>query len=142
MIVCDTSGLYAAYNARQPEHDAVLAALERRRGPLVVSSYVLTELDYLLRTRVSIEAELGLLRDVDAGAYEVSSLSATEIGSAITLIERYADRNLGLADAANVVLAARFRTNALLTLDERDYRVVRPLWGERFELVPADENLR
>ena len=139
MIVCDTSGLYAAYNARQAEHSNVMAALERRRGPLVVSPYVLTELDYLLRTRVSIEAELGLLRDVEAGAYEVSSLTSVEIGSAIALIERYSDRNLGLADTANVVLAARFRTTVLLSLDERDYRVVRPLWGERFELVPGDE---
>ncbi|HVS66285.1 MAG TPA: PIN domain-containing protein [Thermoanaerobaculia bacterium] len=142
MIVCDTSGLYAAYNARQPEHKKVLAALERRRGPLVMSSYVLTELDYLLRTKVSIEAEVGLLRDVEAGAYEVSSLSTAEIGTAVALIERYSDRNLGLADAANVVLAARFRTNALLTLDERDYRVVKPVWGESFELVPVDDDHR
>ena len=88
MIVCDTSALYAAYNARQPEHKKVLAALERRRGPLVMSSYVLTELDYLLRTKVSLEAEVGLLPDVEAGAYEVSSLSTAEIGTAAALIER------------------------------------------------------
>ena len=137
MIICDTSGLYAAYNADQAGHRETVAATEEA-GPLVVSSYVLTELDYLLRTRVGIAAEIGLLRDVEAGAYDVTDLSGAELGQAIGLIERYADRNLGLADAANVVLAARHRTTRLLTLDLRDYRIVRPLWGEAFTLLPAD----
>lgn len=138
MIICDTSGLYAAYNARQPDHRETVAAVDGDPGPLVVSPYVLTELDYLLRTRVGVAAEVGLLRDVEAGAYEVTGLSDTEMGQAISLIEQYADRNLGIADAANVVLAARHRTTQLLTLDARDYRLVRPLWGDAFTLLPAD----
>jgi hypothetical protein len=138
LIICDTSGLYAAYNARQPGHRATVAAVDGDPGPLVVSPYVLTELDYLLRTRVGAAAEIGLLRDVEAGAYHVTGLSDVEMGQAISLIEQYADRNLGIADAANVVLAARHRTTHLLTLDARDYRVVRPLWGDAFTLLPAD----
>jgi predicted nucleic acid-binding protein len=138
VIVCDTSGLYAAYNANQPGHQAVLAAVDADPGPLVVSSYVLTELDYLLRTKVSVEAELALLRDVETGAYEVATLSSSEVGQAIALIERYANRNLGIADAGNVVLAARYRTTQLLTLAERDFRIVRPLWGKTFAVLPAD----
>lgn len=82
--------------------------MDKVPGPLVVSQYVLTELDYLLRTKVSVEAEVGMLGDLQAGAYETAELAATEIASAISLIERYASRNLGIADAANVVLAARF----------------------------------
>jgi predicted nucleic acid-binding protein len=54
------------------------------------------------------------------------------------MIEKYANRNLGIADAANVVLAARFRTTKMLTLDERDYRIVRPLWGDALAILPAD----
>lgn len=138
MIICDTSGLYAAYNADQPDHAAVVRVLDATRGPLIVSPYVLTELDYLLRTKISVDAELTLLRDIGAGAYDVAALSEQEIVTATALIEEYADRNLGLADAANVVLAARCHTTNLLTLDHRDYRIVRPLWGEAFSLVPAD----
>jgi hypothetical protein len=138
LIICDTSGLYAAYNARQPDHRETVAVVDGDPGPLVVSPYVLTELDYLLRTKVGVAAEVGLLRDVEAGAYEVTGLSDLEMGQAISLIEQYADRNLGIADAANVVLAARHRTTQLLTLDPRDYRVVRPLWGDAFTLLPAD----
>lgn len=138
MIICDTSGLYAAYNADQPDHRETLAAVAEPAGPLVVSPYVLTELDYLLRTRVGVDAEVGMLRDVQAGAFDVADLSLAELEQAISLIERYADRNLGIADAANVVLAARYRTTRLLTLHARDYRIVRPLWGDAFTLLPAD----
>jgi predicted nucleic acid-binding protein len=138
LIICDTSGLYAAYNSGQPGHRETVAAVNGSSGLLVVSHYVVTELDYLLRTKVGVNAEIGMLRDVEAGAYDVTALSETELGKAISLIEQYADRNLGIADAANVVLAARHRTTNLLTLDERDYRIVRPLWGNAFTLLPAD----
>lgn len=138
MIVCDTSGLYAAYNAAQPGHGKTVAVVDAAAGPLVVSHYVVTELDYLLRTRVGVHAEAGMLRDVAAGAYEVATLTDPELGQVISLIEQYADRNLGIADAANIVLAARYRTTHLLTMDERDYRIVRPLWGEAFTVLPAD----
>jgi predicted nucleic acid-binding protein len=138
LIICDTSGLYAAYNSRQPGHRETVAAVNGSAGPLVVSPYVLTELDYLLRTKVGVDAEIGMLRDVEAGAYDVTALSEPELGRAIALIEQYEDRNLGIADAANVILAARYRTTNLLTLDERDYRIVRPLWGDAFTVLPAD----
>jgi uncharacterized protein len=138
LIICDTSGLYAAYNSRQPGHRETMAAVNGSAGPLVVSQYVVIELDYLLRTKVGVDAEIGMLRDVEAGAYDVTALSEPELGRAIALIEQYADRNLGIADAANVILAARYRTTNLLTLDERDYRIVRPLWGNAFTVLPAD----
>lgn len=105
---------------------------------LVVSPYVLTELDYLLRTRIGVDAELVMMRDVEAGVYDVADLTPGEYEQVIALIDRYRDHNLGLADAANVVLAARYRTTRILTLDERDFRIIRPLWGDAFTVLPAD----
>jgi uncharacterized protein len=51
---------------------------------------------------------------------------------------RYRDLELGLADASIVVLAERFGTRRLLTLDERAFRSVTPLRGGQFTLLPAD----
>lgn len=52
---------------------------------------------------------------------------------------RYASLQLDLADAVNVVLAARFQTNVVLTLDHRDLRAVRPLTHHAaFRLLPDD----
>ena len=46
--------------------------------------------------------------------------------------------SIGIADASIVVLAARFETTRLLTLDERRFRAIRPLHAEAFALLPAD----
>jgi uncharacterized protein len=51
---------------------------------------------------------------------------------------RYRDLELGLADASIVVLAERFGTRRLLTLEERAFRSVTPLQGGQFTLLPAD----
>jgi predicted nucleic acid-binding protein len=44
----------------------------------------------------------------------------------------------GLADASIVVLADRYATLDLLTLDERHFRAVRGLGNRPFRLLPAD----
>jgi predicted nucleic acid-binding protein len=47
---------------------------------------------------------------------------------------------LGLADASVVVIAGASRTTRILTLDERHFRAVRPLWGKAVTLLPADQS--
>jgi uncharacterized protein len=43
------------------------------------------------------------------------------------------------ADAVSVALAARYRTDAILTLDRRDFRAMHPLTPhESFRLLPDD----
>jgi hypothetical protein len=57
----------------------------------------------------------------------------------VTIAERYADNQLGLADASLVALANRPETIEIATLDERHFRAVRPLGDDgAFRLVPAD----
>ena len=138
MIVVDTSGLLALIDPVQNDHARVAAAVERERGPFLLSTFVLAELDYLLSTRVSIDAELTFLRRVGAGDYAVESFDDDEITAAAALIERYRGQGIGLADASIVLLAARAETNRILTLDERHFRVVRPVRGGSFTILPAD----
>ena len=56
-----------------------------------------------------------------------------------TLVGRYGELRIGLADASVAVIAAAAKTTRLLTLDERHFRPMRPLWGEAFTLLPADQ---
>ena len=50
---------------------------------------------------------------------------------------RYRDQQIGLADASLIVLAHRYRTRKLLTLDHRRLDVVRPIGGGTFKLLPS-----
>jgi predicted nucleic acid-binding protein len=51
-------------------------------------------------------------------------------------MERYQDQAIGVADASIVVLADRYATRRLLTLDRRHFEVVRTADGAAFELIP------
>lgn len=55
-----------------------------------------------------------------------------------TVDRRNDDLDAGLAGLSIVVMARRFDTGGLLTLDERDLQVLEPLQGGAFTLLPAD----
>ena len=138
MIILDTSGLLAAIDASQRQHEAVRHALERASPPWILSPFVLAELDYLLATRVGQTAERALLAEVGRGVYRLEAFEADDIAAAERLIGRHADLQIGLADASIVVLANRHGVRDLLTLDERRFRVLRGYGGRPFRLLPAD----
>jgi predicted nucleic acid-binding protein len=138
VIVLDTSGLLAALDAAQTYHQAARRVLEADPGPFLLSPFVLAELDYLLVTRVGVPAETALLHEVAEGAYQLVAFHDDDLTEAVVLIERYSDLRLGLADTSVAVIAAKARTTRILTLDERHFRSVRPLWGKAFDLLPAD----
>ena len=138
MIILDTSGLLAAIDASQTSHHATESALRSAQAPRVLSPFVLAELDYLLTTRVSSTAAKQLLGEVARGVYQLEAFGADDVADALDVLDRYPDLELGLADASLVVLAERFGTRDVLTLDERHFRALRDGRGRSFRLLPAD----
>lgn len=136
MIIADTSGLLALFNLREPAHDAVRRVVEDEVDPLVVSPYVVEEVDYLLATKVNIDAEVEALRQLASGAYSLADIDAVGLEVIAGIVERYRDQEIGVADGSIVLLADRYRTRSILTLDHRHFNVVRPLGGGRFRLLP------
>lgn len=141
-IIVDTSAVLTAFDEDQKEHQAVAAVLRSAVGePLVVSPMVLAEADYMLYTRLGTAAARAFGRDVAAEAYELASWDAEDQAAALEVTSGYHDDYVGIADAANVVLADRYRTTRLLTHDQRHFRLLRPLWGAKsFTLLPFDHS--
>ncbi|HXI12199.1 MAG TPA: PIN domain-containing protein [Thermoanaerobaculia bacterium] len=138
MILLDTSGVLAALFPDQRRHAECADALLRSVPPRVLSPFVLAELDYLILKFGGVDTELLFLDEVSRGAYEVSPFTAADINEAREVVERYRDLKLGLADASIVVLARRFDSRDLLTLDERHFRAVRPQPRRSFRILPTD----
>jgi predicted nucleic acid-binding protein len=136
VTIADTSGLLALFNRTEPEHEAVRRLVSTMDEPLVVSPYVVAELDYLVATRVGVEAERAALEELAAGAYDLAPFGVDDLARARDVITRYRDQSVGVADASIVVLAERHRSREILTLDHRHFDVLRPLSGGRFKLVP------
>jgi predicted nucleic acid-binding protein len=136
VLICDTSGLVAFFDASDKHHPRVSNVIARERGPFIVSPFVLAELDYLMATRRDLAAELAVLTELSGGAWELPAFTAEDLRSARDIVERYGDLDVGLADASQVVLAARYRTQRILTLDRRHFGVVRTAKGKPFTLLP------
>jgi predicted nucleic acid-binding protein len=138
LILLDTSGLLAAIDGSQNDHAAAAEALRSAGSPLILSPFVLAELDYLLAARVGSRAELALLDEVADGAYQLEAFDRSDVAAAVEYVRRYDNIELGLADASIIVLADRHGTSDVLTLDERHFRTVRRAAGQAFRMLPAD----
>jgi uncharacterized protein len=135
-MIVDTSALIAYFAKGARAHAAVSAVIDSVSEVLVVSPYVVAEVDYLVGSRHGVQRELSVLRELSSGAWDLPHLDGDALAQARAVIERYADRALGVADASLVVLADRFRTKTIVTLDHRHFDVVRPLTGGRFRVLP------
>ncbi|MFD3744453.1 type II toxin-antitoxin system VapC family toxin [Nocardia sp. NPDC058633] len=142
IVVADTSGLLAMFNRAEPEHFAVRRAADSASA-LVVSPMALTEVHRVASVRGGRKVAdriLGLLAERIASTRVVlAPPDAAQLEVALSVRATYDGLDLDLVDAVCVALAAEFDTDAILTLDRRDFRVLRPLNGyPAFRLFPDD----
>jgi len=135
LIILDTSALFAFLRSGDPDNEAVTGVLLTKE-PLIVSPFVIAELDYLVEARAGVRAELQMLADIASGAYELPVLSAADLIACAGVIDKYADQRVGVTDASLVVLAERYQTRRICTLDHRHFGVMRGTDGTPFELLP------
>ncbi|HZX08803.1 PIN domain-containing protein [Kribbella sp.] len=142
ILVADTSGIIAAFDRNAREGPACRKAVQGA-GTVILSPLVLAEVDHLARARLGAAARTQILEllsaQVQRTRFQVPVVGAETLSTALTVIGHYADLDLDLADAVTVALAADYRTDAVLTLDRRDFRAVRPLTPHpAFRLFPDD----
>jgi hypothetical protein len=136
-VICDTSGLLALFDVAEAYNRPAADVVHAEEGPFVVSPFVLAELDCLLGARRGTAAEIAVMTELAGGAWEHPSFESSDLRRAAELIEHYRDLGIGVTDASLVVLAERYRTNRILTLDHRHFNVVRTLEGSPFALLPV-----
>lgn len=142
IVLADTSGILAAYDQNAPEADGCTAVLSGA-GLVVISPLVLAEIDHVATQRLGRDAAFTIVDDIQrwAGTARVviAAITTELLGAAQALRRRHAALDLDLADAVTMVLAARYRTDAVLTVGRRDFRAVRPLSHHpAFRLLPDD----
>ena len=112
----------------------VLAALDRDDARHEVCSRLFSEAREPLVWRIFIE-------DVNAGAYLVADLGASERQRAAELERQYQyqDLDLGFVDAAVIAVCESLGETKVATLDRRHFGVVRPAHCERLSMLPASD---
>ena len=142
IVVGDTSGLVSAFNANDPGQAAARSAFQSA-SVTIISPLVFAEIEHIMTRNIdrnaAHEAIDWLLAQERTKRVLLPELTAPALRRARMIHGRYAALRLDLADAVNVVLAAEYETDCILTLDRRDFRAVRPLTQHRaFRLFPDD----
>lgn len=112
-------------------------------GTVIISPLVLAEVDHLAKARFGSRARTTIidfiLAQVRQLRFQIPETGLEILGTARLVQQRYASLDLDLADGVNVALAGQYRTDAVLTLDRRDFRAVQPLTPHKwFRLLPDD----
>lgn len=142
IIVGDTSAVYAAFDQGQPEHPRAAAIMGQET--LAISPLVLTELDHLTQRDLGFAAAMAIQEAINArifeGQYKLADLRPADLKAAYDVRTKYEDLRLDLADAVGVVLADRYQTDRIFTLDQRDFRAIAPLTSafDAFRILPSD----
>jgi len=118
-------------------HEECLDAINHA-DQLVLSPLALCEIDYLVATRQGSNAAAQMLSRLAEPEYETASFTTVDLSAAIDVMRTYEDLSIGLTDASMVILAKRYKTNEILTLDQRHFRAMRGLDGRHFRLLPFD----
>jgi predicted nucleic acid-binding protein len=134
----DAGPLYAYVDADDRHHAECLDLLEEHPGPLLVPELVITEVVYLIGTRLGPRAEVRFLEDLASGALIAEPVAAADWERIAELVWQYRDLGLGAVDASVVAVAERLLLREIATLDRRHFGVVRPRHAEAFVLLPAD----
>lgn len=97
---------------------------------------VVTEVAYLISTRLGAEPEVRFLGDLASGAFVVEPVAPADWLRIAELVWRYADLPLGTVDASVVATAERLGVSEVATMDRRHFGVVRPTHTKTLTLVP------
>ena len=110
--------------------------LETHPGPLIVPTLVITEVAYVISTRLGWQPEVRFLGDIAAGNFALEPVHPDDLLRMAELVARYHDLPLGTVDASVIAAAERLRVTEIGTIDRRHFSVVRPAHTEAFHLLP------
>lgn len=133
-VLVDAGPLVALLDRSDDRHEEVVEALKKIHDPLVSVWPVLVEAMYLLS--FSWRAQKALWELIETGTIRLLHLDKADVGPMKSLMEKYRDLPMDMADAALVRIAEREGIRRVLTLDHRDFSVYRLARKGSFTLLP------
>ena len=134
-VIVDTGFVVALVNRADHRHSDVLPVYLQHRL-ILMPQFVLVEVAYLIGRDAGILTVVEFLRGLPASRFELIAATDQDITRTASLIEQYADSKVDFVDASIIAIAERLKIQTVLTIDQRDFRMVRPRHCESFTLLP------
>ena len=134
--IADASFLIALVNKRESAHSACAnIALEMARE-IVVPATSIPEAAHILLIRRGHFVMREFVKRLDNPLWEIEPFSSDDLPRISKLLAQYQDANIDFNDCAIVAQAERLNVEIILTLDHRDFRMIRPKHIPHFIILP------
>ncbi|MFZ0545058.1 MAG: PIN domain-containing protein [Candidatus Promineifilaceae bacterium] len=135
-VIFDSSFLFALTYSKAKRHEDCVQLARSLREKFIIPVTVLPEVTYLLANRFGHYYMREFVSKVSKSEWHLENLSGEDLERASELLSVYADARLDFADATIIAMAERLGVETILTLDRRDFRMIRPKHIPYFNLLP------
>jgi uncharacterized protein len=138
MILTDAGPLIAILDRGERDHEACVACLAELTPPMLTTWPAFSEAMYLLEQGSGWRAQDALWGLIQSGDLEIAAQAPELYERMRSLMAKYYDLPMDLADASLVALAEVRGLHDIFTLDQADFRVYRPKRRHFFRLWPRN----
>jgi uncharacterized protein len=133
--IADSGFVVALENTRDHHHLSCINILQRERQIYLPQS-VLNEVCFLLTKSGGNWTVAQFLQQLPTSKFILISLSQYDLDRTAELLIKYADTRIDFVDASVTAIAERLNIARILTVDRRDFEIIRPAHVDHFELLP------
>jgi len=134
--LADTSFLFALTNRKDRNHARVFKVVRALGDSIIIPTPVLPEVSYLIASRLGHHCMRRFLNELVINDTPFEAITAIDLKRVVEILEQYADSQLDFVDATIIAIAERLNICRILTLDRRDFSIVRPRHCPYFEILP------
>ncbi|NBK99277.1 MAG: PIN domain-containing protein [Erysipelotrichia bacterium] len=122
--IIDSGPLIALFDKSDRYHESVLAFIKTFQGRLITSWAVLTEVSHMLDFNLNVQIDF--LKWIELGGVSVYEISQREISAIRTMMEKYNDIPMDLADGTLMYIANQENIRTIVSIDS-DFDIYRTL---------------
>ena len=137
--LADTGFVVTVALATEEAHQTC-AAVYKRQGVIYLPQTTLAEVMYLLTREAGNSVAARFILTLSDTKYRIEPLTAEDIQRSGEIVLQYADSRVDFVDASIMAVAERRNITQILTLDNRDFRMVRPKHCPFYTILPENQS--
>lgn len=135
-VIVDASFLVSLTSVKERHHAACVQVAQVLNSHLIVPITVIPEAAYLIATRISHRAMRLFLDNLRHPQWRIENITPADYERSVEILNVYQDARLDFADGTIVAVAERMNVDTILTLDRRDFYMIRPSHTDHFIVLP------
>jgi len=134
--LADSGFVYALFDSTDSKHLACMDVMKIPKQRVYLPSITLPEVAHLVRRNIGGIEVAQVVRLLLKPPWLWLDAEPIDYVRAAEIIEQYRDANLDLVDSVITAMAERLNIQRILTLDRRDFSIIKPKHCAAFAILP------